>query len=245
MRNSATAGRQAPLIGLIVSALLHGGVVAALLITLTHKMDFVIEDIPVVPVDLVTVADRTNIAPMAAPEPVTPPPEPAMVEPAPQPDLAAPKIDIAPNVKPAPPMKAQSDVDKLIASLAEHPPPNARAGTRNIKGVGEQSAMTADLKAILKSEVYRCWSPPVGSPHPERLIVKFELFLRRDGSVAQPPQLAADSAAAVARDPYMRAAADAAQRAIYMCAPYSLPADRYNDWRDVLFTFYPADVLGQ
>jgi hypothetical protein len=228
-----------------VSLLLHLGLAVGLLVTFSQKVDFVIDEIPIVPVDLVTVADRTNIAPMTTPEPATPPPEPALVEPAPPPDLQAPRIDIAPNEKPAPPKKAQSDVDKLIASLAEHPPANARTGPRNVKGAGEQSAMTADLRAILKSEIYRCWSPPVGSPHPEKLIVKFQLFLRRDGSVAQTPQLAADSAAAVMRDPYMRAAADAAQRAIYMCAPYSLPADRYNDWRDVQFTFYPADVLGQ
>lgn len=228
-----------------MSLLLHAVLAAGLLITLAHKVDFVQEDIPVVPVDLVTVADKTNIAPMAATQPTPPPPEPALVQPPPPPETQAPNIDIAPEKKPEPAKKTQSAFDQLIASLAEQPPANAKPGPRNIKGVGEQSAMTADLKAILKSEIYRCWSPPVGSPHPERLIVKFELFLRRDGNVAQPPQLAADSAAAVAHDPFMRAAADAAQRAIYMCAPYTLPADRYNDWRDVVFTFYPADVLGQ
>lgn len=223
--------------------LLHAVVFVALLVTISHKMDIIDEDIPIVPVDLVTVADKTNITPMAAPEP--PPPEPAMVEPAPVPVLEVPKIDIAANAKPAPPKKSQPDLDKVIASWADHPPPAARPAARTVPGVGDQSTMTADLKAMLKSEIYRCWSPPIGSPHPERLIVKFELYLRRDGSVAQPPQLTAESAAAAARDPYMRAAADAAQRAIYMCAPYDLPADRYNDWHDVLFTFYPADVLGQ
>jgi len=65
--------------------------------------------------------------------------------------------------------------------------------------------------------------------------VSYELFLNRDGSVAQPPQLTADSAAAAAGDPYMRAAAEAARRAIYTCAPYTLPADRYNQWHDVTF----------
>jgi len=246
MRSSATADRQAPPLGLIVSVLLHVGVAAALLVSFAHKLDFAADEIPVVPVELVTVADKTNIAPMAPPEPLQPPPEPEMVEPPPQ-DIAAPTIEIAKKPKPAPKKKkdTRSAVDKLIASLAERPPANAKPSPRVVKGVGNQSAMTADLKAILKSEIYRCWSPPIGSPHPERLIVQYELFLRRDGSVAQPPQLAPDSAAAAARDPYMRAAADAARRAIYACAPYNLPADRYDVWRDVVFTFFPADVLGQ
>ena len=243
MRSSATAERQAPPIGLIVSVLLHVGAAAAMLITFTHKLDFLAEEIPVVPVDLVTVADKTNVAPMTTAEP-EPPPETPLAEPEPPPDLQAPSIEIEKKTPPKP-QKKESALDKLLSSLAERPPADAKPAPRNVKGVGEQSAMTADLKSILKSEIHRCWSPPTGSPHPEKLIVTFELFLRRDGSVAQPPQLSADSRAAVARDPYMRAAADAAQRAIYACAPYNLPADRYNDWRDVLFTFYPADVLGQ
>ena len=49
----------------------------------------------------------------------------------------------------------------------------------------------------------------------DELMVDFDLFLNPDGSVAQPPQLAANSAAAAAGDPYTRAAAEAARRAIY------------------------------
>ena len=36
--------------------------------------------------------------------------------------------------------------------------------------------MTADLRSMLQSEIYRCWSPPVGAPHPEKLIVSYELY---------------------------------------------------------------------
>ena len=121
----------------------------------------------------------------------------------------------------------------------------AKPGAQTVAGIGAQNAMTADLRSMLQSEIYRCWSPPVGAPHPEKLIVSYELFLNRDGSVARPPQLTADSAAAVASDPYMRAAAEAARRAIYTCAPYRLPADRYNQWNDVTFTFNPSVMMGQ
>jgi hypothetical protein len=105
--------------------------------------------------------------------------------------------------------------------------------------------MTADLVAILQSQINRCWRRPDYGPHPERLIVRFELFLNRDGSVAQAPQLTQDTAAAVASDPYMRAAADSGRRAIYECAPYRLPADKYNLWRDIVFTFDPRSPVDQ
>src|SRR5262249_29382905 len=123
--------------------------------------------------------------------------------------------------------------------------PKARTASRNIKGFGAQTAMTADLQDAMLSQIRECWSPPVGAPHPEEMIVEFELFLNPDGTVAQPPQLSADSQSAVSRDSYTRAAAEAARRAIYTCAPYKLPGDRYRDWRDIALTFDPRQMMGQ
>jgi colicin import membrane protein len=104
--------------------------------------------------------------------------------------------------------------------------------------------MTADLAQALFSQIYRCWSPPVGAPHPERLIVAFDLTLNPDGSVAEPPQLTADSATIAHRDSFGEAAVEAARRAIYTCAPYKLPTDRYQEWRESTVTFDPRQMLG-
>jgi len=41
----------------------------------------------------------------------------------------------------------------------------------------------------------------------------------------------------------MRAAVDAARRAIYTCAPYKLPADKYNVWRDITVDFDPRKMF--
>ena len=48
-----------------------------------------------------------------------------------------------------------------------------------------------------------------------------------------------------AGNPFMRAAADAARRAIFVCAPYKLPPDRFADWRDSVVQFDPRDLAGQ
>ena len=237
--------------GLVGSLALHAGIVAVTFFTWSHRLDIVDQSPPVVPVDLVTLADETNVAPMMKKElppiveQLTPPPLPVSLQP--------PKFEVAPEAKPAPvqtpaPSEEAFDINNIQAMLAKRQAAaakNVKLGSRNVKGVGDQSAMTADLRAMLQSEIYRCWSPPVGAPHPEKLIVSYELFLNRDGSVAQPPQLTADSAAAAASDPYMRASAEAARRAIYTCAPYNLPADRYNQWHNVTFVFDPRDMMGQ
>jgi hypothetical protein len=236
-------------LGLVGSLVLHAGIIAVTFFTWSHRLDIVDLASPVVPVDLVTIGDQTNVAPMVKEEPK--PIEEQITAPSLTEPMLPPKFEVAPEAKPVPAAKPtpekfdinniQAMLDKRQAAVSK----NAKAGPRNVKGIGDQSAMTADLRTMLQSEIYRCWSPPVGAPRPEKLIVAYELFLNRDGSVAQPPQLTADSAVAAAGDPYMRAAAEAARRAIYTCAPYTLPANRYNQWHDVTFVFDPRDMMGQ
>ncbi len=235
--------------GLVGSLALHAGIIAVTFFTWTHRLDIVDQAPPIVPVDLVTFADKTNVAAMVKEE--LQPIEEQLTAPPLSVSMQPPKFEVAPASKPAPVQKPKPevfDINNIQAMLAKRQaaaPKNARTGSQNVKGIGDQSAMTADLRALLQSEIYRCWSPLVGAPHAEKLIVSYELFLNRDGSIARPPQLTAESSGAAASDPYMRAAAEAARRAIYTCAPYNLPADRYNQWHDVTFTFFPRDMMGQ
>ena len=256
--------------GVVGALLLHGAIAAAALFTWQHRLDFADESPPVVPVDLVSLADKTNLmatvqlkpkleakeAPppqIVAPTP-TPAPTPSAAEAAPdqapsQPVIAKPAPIPKPLQKPQPPVeekKPKADdfnalLNKLTAPSAA--PRNAHVADRTVKGIGAMNAMTMDLSDALKNMIAQCWNPPVGAPHPERLIPVFRLFLNPDGSVAQPPQLTADSAAAAAGDPFMRAAAEAARRAIYTCAPYKLPADKYNVWRDIDVDFDPRKLV--
>jgi outer membrane biosynthesis protein TonB len=257
------------------------------LFTVSHTLDIADMSPPVVPIDLVTIADKTNIRASAhhmhhiAPTPTPPvpkemptPPTPPQVQPqqqpppapsapptpskeaeplaeAPQPVIPkhrpppVPKPEVKqPEEKPQADDKKKSfDVDKVLALLNKVSPsqaaaPDAPEGQRNVRGFGAQNAMTADLVDALRSQISRCWSPPVGAPRPE--IVHFELTLNPDGSVARPPQLTNNSG-----DSYFHAAAEAARRAIYECAPYKLPADRYSEWRDITdFQFDPTAMMG-
>lgn len=202
----------------------------------------------------------TPPVPKVMPTPTPPQPQPQPAEEKPQ-EAAEPIAAPTPRPirlhKPKPEEKPQEkqekksfDVDKVLALLNKVAPseqaaaPNARAAQRTVRGIGEQTAMTADLQDALRSQIQPCWSPPVGAPHPERLIVSFDLFLNADGSVAQPPQLTGDSASAASRDPFVQAAAEAARRAIYTCAPFKLPADRYQEWREINpFIFDPRNML--
>ncbi|HEY1708890.1 MAG TPA: hypothetical protein VGG10_11550 [Rhizomicrobium sp.] len=198
----------------------------------------------------------------APPPPKPAPPEPKKEEEAPPEDkpvvvLKKPEPKPEPVVKaaaPAPAKPEQSkkkfDINNVMAMLdnqqSKAAAPNAKVAKRSQRGFGEQSADTADLSTALASQIMACWSPPVGAPNGADLVVDFDLFLNQDGSVARPPQLVGNSASDVARSPYTRAAAEAARRAIYTCAPYKLPANRYSDWQEINpFHFDPRQMMGQ
>jgi hypothetical protein len=157
-------------------------------------------------------------------KPVPAPPKP---DTKPTPEKTKPKGDDFANL-----------LNKLTAPAAT--PRNARVADRTTKGVGAMNASTMDLIDALRNAITPCWNPPVGAPHPERLVVSFELFLNLDGSVARPPQL---TGSAMSSDPFVTAAAEAARRAIYTCAPYKLPADKYNLWRDITIDFDPRKMV--
>lgn len=255
--------------GVAVALLLHAAVVASAYVSWEHKLEIADESPPSVPVDLVTIADKTDIAPLidrsVKPAPAddikpppqdtpvpTPPPPQTEAAPAPEPapsPMAKPEIAPAPTVKPqtrpkpTDAKKPKSDDFAALLNALTAPaatPHNARVADRTVKGVGAMNAMTMDLIDALKNQIQQCWSPPVGAPHPEQLIVSFRIFLGPDGSVARPPQLSSDSGSG---NPFLRSAEEAARRAIYTCAPYKLPADKYNTWRDITVDFDPRKMV--
>ncbi len=271
LSTASLAGEKRSPFGVAGSLTLHGLVIAATMFTFSHRLDIIDESTPVVPVDLVTLSNKTNVMaavrqapkvePDVKPAPPTPPnpvqaPSPAQEdsEPPPPPDEASSEPTIQkPPPLPLPKLRPQEkpkqdtskfDVDNVLALLNKVAPApsrsNARVGNRTVQGIGAQTAMTADLVALLASEVMRCYSPPVGAPHPGDLVVDFDVLLNPDGSVSRSPQWLDQSS-----NPYSVAAADAARRAIYTCAPYKLPADRYSQWREINpFHFDPRQMMG-
>jgi hypothetical protein len=258
-----TTRNQVPL-GVAGSLLFHGLIVAALLLTFQRNFKAP-EETHVVPVDLVTIADKTDIAAQAPkpPEPqkmdtpppaLEPPPEPQMqaIEPAPEPPV--PKFDVEkekPKTVEKPPKESKKeqaeDFNALLNKLTapDKPVKTAKTGPRVIQGIGTGNLMTADLADALRGQIYKCWSPPTGAPNAQDLIVDYDLALNPDGTVGR-LQMTPGTAAAAAGNSYTRAAAEAASRAIYQCQPYRLPPDRYNLWREINpLRFDPRQMMGQ
>ena len=269
---------------IIISGGLHAAVIVATTMAWPHVLELTDESPPVVPIDLVEIADVTNIAPTVEdkkPEPPqeeAPPPPQAEPPPPPQAEVAPPELDKTPKPKPEPPKEPEQkeaaappnpvtprrkpqpdsqkfDVDSVLALLDKKtpkappqptPPPAAKLAETTRQGIGDQNAMTMDIKDALLAQMRECWNVPVGAPNPEQLIVQVRVFLTADGSLLQPPQLEPATRAAEAGNPYMRTAAEAALRAVNICAPYKrLPRDRYDSWKEIIMTFDPSKMIGR
>ena len=266
---------------------LHAAAIAATVIVWPYVAPPVELQPDVVPVDLLTVADTTNIAPqekveepppvpeqiampeMQPPPPVfeePPPPPPEDEAPAlepleekkepppepPKPQPPQPRYALAtPRVKPKPEKpKEEFDPNKILVNLEKMEKQTAKADSkaappkaeRSLKAAGAQSALTMSEIDALRSKMSKCWNVlAVGAPDPSALVVRVRVFLNHDGTIASQPQLIDQARPG---DPYFRAAADAAIRAVVICGPYDLPPEKYENWKEIEITFDPRDMAG-
>jgi outer membrane biosynthesis protein TonB len=181
----------------------------------------------------------------AALEPEEKPPEP---EP-PKPQPPQPRFAMAtPRAKPKPEPKKQefdlSQIDEAIERAEKQQPKEDTpqpAAKQTTKGVGAQSSMTMSEIDALRSQMSKCWNVPVGAPDPTALVLRVRVFFNEDGTVASAPQLVDQGRLG---DPYFRAAADAAIRAVHLCGPYNLPPEKYATWNEIVITFDPREMAG-
>ena len=279
--------------GVAASAALHVAVIAAAMVAWSSTRD--IDDTPPteIPVEMVDIADVTNIRAESRepppkpveqpPEEVTPTPAPAVEPPKPEPtpppqaeeqqqedeepapeetaeaDEPAPPPPPAPKPRPTPPKPTPqkpaprpqqwdpSRIEALLDKTAPRaaPPPAAPRGQHNQRGIGQMNAATMDIQAAFLEQMRECWNFPAGAPHPEELVVEMNIRLSRDGHLVGQPELSAFTKAAMARNQYMQAAGDAAMRAVHICEPYQLPADRFAQWQELTLIFDPTKMVGR
>ena len=86
-------------------------------------------------------------------------------------------------------------------------------------------------RALLRS-VRECWSAPEEGPR-----VELRVLFDRLGSATGAEVLDSE---AMARDPLYREVAASARRALEDCGRLPLPAEKYETWREIVFSFYPS-----
>lgn len=134
-----------------------------------------------------------------------------------------------PEPQPAPPEEQPQ------TALKNAPQP---VNSRNRRGAGERNGNIARIEAILYSRIFPCWDGVTDLPYPERLNVRMKLQLNQNGTIAE-LSLVEPRRRPVGSSP-MGTAVDRALRAVRKCAPYNLPIDDYENWREGAVNLGPA-----
>ena len=176
--------------------------------------------------------------PQSVPEPATPEPEPEPEEP-PAPARQPPQRTVQPPPsRPAEPSLADllGNLERQVADARSDAGAPAQGAERS--AVGSGATDTADLATLIRSQTYRCWRTVADMPNPENLGVIVEVRLNRDGSLSGPPRVKDLGRIQASGNSFWLTAAERAQTAVLDCAPYSLPADRYAQWRLIEVNFH-------
>ncbi|HKS88357.1 MAG TPA: hypothetical protein VJR70_02850, partial [Stellaceae bacterium] len=104
------------------------------------------------------------------------------------------------------------------------------------------SQLTASEKDLIIQQIERCWNVPAGARDAKDLVVEVKAVVNPDGTVRQ---AAIVDTGRYSSDPFFRAAADSAKRAVLnpQCSPLHVPPDKYEAWHNLDLFFNPKDLL--
>jgi outer membrane biosynthesis protein TonB len=237
--------------GVIVSIIGHVGAVLMTLLAWEARTTLPPESGAVVPVEIVDVALESNVRALAEEAPEEETPAPAEAEPTQAEEQPTPTPTPTPRERPR--QNDSFDLDAVAGLIDKQREPRrprneGERADRNQQGAGlgtaEVAAIEDRARALVRAHMRRCWRMPIDLPDPERLIVTVEFDINRNGTLNGQPRVT--SPRGYAFDPPMRAAVDAAVRAVRACDPYPLPDDpvvgeHYEVWRSQIYTFRPTN----
>ena len=256
---------------LITSAVFHLVALLFLYFGLPHLMPPLPTPHNPVSFQIVEIAELTNTR-IKDEEPTPKPPQPEPPPPQPKPEQAAPPppkpaeqvkpeplveaLKTAPLPKPKPPEPVKpvaDDFSKLLKNLESKKPETPKIVENKVDSKATpqpatnqasslSSRLTISEEDALRRQISSCWNAPIGSRDAHTLIVELIIDVNPDRTVLNTDIV---DKSRYASDSFFRAAADAAVRAVRnpRCSPLEVPADKYDQWKRIDFTFDPRDML--
>jgi outer membrane biosynthesis protein TonB len=249
-----------------VSGALHLMALLLLYFGLPHLLTPLPEHHDPVPFEIVEIADltNTNVKPQDEQKPPAPPPpkpeskpEQAQTLPPPKPpeQIEALSAEPKPAVKPPPKpvVKPQPDAfTKMLKNLEANKQPEApkaqdtKADSKTPSPQAVSSAPTLSTRLTISEEdalrrqIEQHWNIPIGARDIDSMYVEIHIDVNPDFTVQQAKIVDQNR---MTSDPFFRAFAESALRAVYASSPLELPADKYEQWKGINMTFSAKDVL--
>jgi hypothetical protein len=169
---------------------------------------------------------------MLQPQPQSQPPQPQLAQPQNTPTL---KPDVASLPQgPTGPGSVPADMKRLADALSLPVEETGEGGAAR-----ERVAKFTEGVKEFKEQVRRCFKLPTGLAAGQQLQMVIRIALSPSGVLARDPEMV--SAKMSPLGPTLR---DSAISAVRQCAPYKLPADKYQDWKVLDIDFSPDQMMG-
>lgn len=147
-------------------------------------------------------------------------------------DRVAALLDKTPDPKQAPATAPPSQTP----TKDKGPLKGDRQGRDNINAANEASMLISAIVGRIRDR--GCWNIQAGGELAASQVPKIQFELNQDGSVRGEPRVMNPQG-----NPQFQLAADAAKSAVLRCAPFPLPADKYQLWRRVTLDFDPREMF--
>jgi len=145
------------------------------------------------------------------------------------------------------PKKQEQDFNSLLNDLT--PPDDSKAEEKTPEPANQQTSVGRFTNVLsmtemdaLRYQLSQCWSIMAGAMNAEDLAVELGVIVNPDRTVRSAKILDQHR---YSSDPFFRAAADAAIRALNnpKCTPLNLPPEKYDDWREMRIVFDPKEMF--
>jgi colicin import membrane protein len=138
----------------------------------------------------------------------------------------------------------QFNADEISALLDKQKPSGggAKRSSQQASLGGDKttgSKLSQSETDALRGQVQRCWNIPAGAADAGNLKVSVKFKLDQAGALVGPVEIISGGGT----DGVQRAAAESARRAVARCSPYTLPAEKYDAWADVIVNFDPSEMF--
>lgn len=161
-----------------------------------------------------------------------------------EPDIKRPELKETKMVKP---IENDEPFQSVLKNLISDEPFKKEEEEKEAVQEVTQVASLADRMTITEMDALRrqlegCWNVPIGARDADNLIVDVRLVMNQDKTVRK-AEIVDESR--YNSDPFFRAAADSALRAVQSdaCNPLILPDDKYEQWQIILFRFNPQEMF--
>lgn len=182
-----------------------------------------------------------KVAPKPAPKPQPKKPQPKKEAPKPkdEPKLANPLKSLLASVD----ALEKETGNKSASATIKEGTDVANMGIEGGTGGSYFSELSISEIDAIAGRLRACWNLDPGAMGIKDMIIEVRVFLNKDGTVRDAKIL---DTSRYNSDKAFRSVAESARRAVYVCQPYSIFANRYADkydmWKTMLLRFNPLDA---